>query len=653
MTTTRTEGEADRILYVSKLGDDTDGCSWATAFRTVQAALSAIPDDRGGHAVVVRPDTYMEANLFAAHRGAPGAYNLLIGDVDGDLGSGTTGQVVIDAGDPTRGFKSYDWWGTLRANQQGWSEEHTEPSFSAIGWDRWTLRHLYVTGGDGGLMWDCVDRVEPFTVVVEDCVSIGRAFGGGVASCLSRPEEPIRFRRCHLWALDWWGDTAAAYVRVENPDMPEAPDILFEDCTMASPQCGLKAGNYGFTTYSHVHVRNCRLIALNFSQPHGTPTDGVIQSVEQGRYLHVDLDNTSIMGFKVFGSTVSKDSAGEIGYTTRGCVQAYVQFTQEIPDGIHRLGHWPVEIFESLGPPPPRRCPSPLVRSDFFCEDMCELSPLLWKGRLCHLECVRPGSGGAAGDYYLLLRDAESGAEMARFATGYGLASAHVHDDTLLVFASRWDDGTWNDVTLFRSSDLANWDSRRVIEQEGDEHLFNSSVCQGPEGLVMAYESNDPAFPAFTTRFAVAEDGEDWRKVPEAIFGTNRYTACPCIRHAGGRFYMLYLECRSPRHYFETYITRSPDLIHWETSAANPVLRPEGLDEGINASDPEIIEIDGSTHLYFAVGDQLTWMNIKRAAYPGSAQAFFESWYAQPGIPDGGCAGYSASSADARPVTPG
>ncbi|MBT4504547.1 MAG: hypothetical protein HOC74_42875, partial [Gemmatimonadetes bacterium] len=216
MSTSQISGLAEertgQTLYVSKLGDNTDGHSWNTAFNTVQAALSAIPNDQGGHTIIVRPDTYMEANLFAVHRGASNTYNLLIGDVDGSLGSGTAGHVIIDSGDPAKGFKSYDWWGSLKSNQQGWSDEHTDPSFSAIGWDRWILRHLYVTGGDGGLMWDCVDKIEPFTVIVEDCVSIGRAFGGGVASCLSRSEEPIIFRRCHLWALDWWGDTAAAYV---------------------------------------------------------------------------------------------------------------------------------------------------------------------------------------------------------------------------------------------------------------------------------------------------------------------------------------------------------------------------------------------------------------------------------------------------------
>jgi len=41
---------------------------------------------------------------------------------------------------------------------------------------------LYATGGDAGLFWDCTDKVEPFTVLVEDCISFGRAFGGGVVA---------------------------------------------------------------------------------------------------------------------------------------------------------------------------------------------------------------------------------------------------------------------------------------------------------------------------------------------------------------------------------------------------------------------------------------------------------------------------------------
>ena len=622
-------------LYVSKLGDNSDGSSWDKAFTTIQAALDAIPDEKGGHRIIVRPDTYMEAMLAPAFKGAQKAYNELIGDVDGRYGSGTTGHVIIDSGDLTKGFKSYDWWGPIKAYQHGWSEAHTEETFSAIIWDRWILCNLYVTGGDGGLFWDLTDQVKPFTVVVEDCISIGRAFGGGVASCLSRPEEPITFRRCKLWALDWWGDTAGAYVRVENPSMPETTDVVFEDCTMVSPQCALKGGNYGFHTCTRVKLNRCRLVALNFSQPVGTPTDGVIQSVQNGKYLHVDLEDTTVMGYKVFGVTVDKDSEKDIGYTTTGAVQAYVQFQQEVPSGFYRLQQWPVDVFQTIMPPQPAVHKPNLVERKLIRKDMCELSGLLWRERLCHMACVRPAGGGTLEDYYLELTDAETGEELARFAQGYGLACAHVYKDTFYVFASRHEQDNWNDVTLFKSSDLQNWEKKVVIQQE-DEHIFNTSVCEGPDGFVMAYESNDPKYPAFTTKFALSKNLEDWEKNPDAIFGTNRYTACPCIRYVNGYYYVLYLERRTPRHYFETYITRSKDLKDWELSSANPVLRPMDIDDGINTSDPEVVEFGGKTYVYYAVGDQLTWMNIKRGVYLGSLQQFYEGWFEQPGIKDRG-----------------
>jgi len=622
-------------LYVSKLGDNSDGSSWAKAFTTIQAALDAVPDEKGAHRIIVRPDTYMEAMLAPAFKGAQKAYNELIGDIDGRYGSGTTGHVIIDSGDQAKGFKSYDWWGPIKAYKQGWSEAHTEPTFSAIIWDRWIVRNLYVTGGDGGLFWDLTDQTKPFTIVVEDCVTIGRAFGGGVANCLSRPEEPITFRRCKLWALDWWGDTAGAYVRVENPSMPETADVVFEDCAMVSPQCAFKGGNYGFHTYMRVKLKRCCLVTLNFSQPGGTPTDGIIQSVQNGKYLHVDLEDTTMMGYKVFGVTVDKDSEKDIAYTTTGAVQGYVQFQQDIPDGFHRLQQWPVDVFQSILPPQPEVRKPALVERELIRKDMCELSGLLWQGRLCHMACVRPARGGTLEDYYLELTDAETGEELTQFAHGYGLACAHVHKNTLYVFASRYDNNAWNDVTLFKSVDLKNWEKKVVIQQES-EHLFNSSVCEGADGFAMAYESNDPKYPAFTTKFARSKNLEDWEKIPDAIFGTNRYTACPCIRYVNGYYYVLYLEHRAPRHYFETYITRSKDLKNWKLSSANPVLRPTDIDDSINTSDPEVVEFGGKTYVYYAVGDQLTWMNIKRGVYPGSLQQFYEGWYEQPGIEDCG-----------------
>lgn len=640
-------GEAAPVtLYVSKLGDDTNGSSWVHAFRTIQQALAAVPDDHGGHRVIVRPDTYFESNLFPSNKGAKGRYNELIGDTDGKLGSGTTGSVVIDSSDPNlRGFKSYDWWGPIRAYSKGWSPEHMDATFSAICWDRWKLKGLYVTGGDGGLFFDCTDQVRPFSVIVEDCVSIGRAFGGGAASCLSRPDEPITFRRCHMYALDWWGDTAAAYIRCENPAMPAHPDAVLEDCTLVSPQCALKSSNYGFHTFTRIRANRCTLIVLNFSQPVGTPSDGIIVSMEEGKYLHVELQDCALMGYRVFGVKVKKDTVNEIGYTLAGNVQAYVQFQQDLPKGFYRLSAWPEDVFATIAPPTPKR-QAPYTDRQLVVRDLCEVGPVVWNGRLCLLESMRPATGGARTDYHLSLKDAETREELARFAEGYGLASAIVEHGRLYVYASRWGEDTWSDVTVFHSADLVHWQQSVAIRGE-NEGIFNSSVCRGRDGYVMAYESNDPAYPAFTVKFAKSKDLIHWTKLPRSTFGTDRYTACPCIRYARGAYYVLYLERRTPRWWFETYITRSRDLVHWELSAANPVLRPEGLDEGINASDPDLIEWQGKTLLYYAVGDQLTWMNIKRVTYPGSLNRFLASWFKQPGIPDRGAAGWTPRRQDA------
>ena len=607
-------------FYVSKLGDNSDGSSWTKAFRTVQAALSAVPNALGGHRVIVRPDTYMEANLYPAHPGAQGAYNRLIGDFDGRFGSGVSGWVTLDAGDPQTGFKSYDWWGTIRAYRKGWSPQHQAESFSSGVWDRWEFSRLYATGGDAGLFFDLVDKPEPFTVVVEDCMSIGRAFGGGVGNVLSRPGEPSVFRRSTLWCLDWWGDAAGAYVRAEHPTMPNHPDVVFEDCTLAGPDNALQAGNPGYSGYTRVRLKQCQLITFNFSQPQGKPSSGIIFSTIEGKLLHVDLQDCTLMGYKVFGA-----GQGEISYTTQGDVKAYVQFQQTVPKGMHQLGHWPVEVFQTLLPAPPP-APHPQLRVDRDnLGDLCEAAPLVWQDRLALLRCIRPASGGTKADYYLTLEDVETGQLLGKFATGYSLASAIVHEGVLYVFASRFGPDSWNDVTMFKSKDLQNWEEKVVVQQDR-EHLFNTSVCSTPNGFVMAYESDDSKYPAFTIKFATSTDLITWTKSSDAVLGADRYAACPCIRYVNGFYYVLYLEHRQPRWFFETYLARSKDLNTWELSPANPVLTP-GLHDGVNASDPDLIEFGGKTYLYYSVGDQRTWSHSKRAVYPGTVADFFHSFF--------------------------
>jgi len=427
--------------------------------------------------------------------------------------------------------------------------------------------------------------------------------------------------------MDWWGDTAGMYVREERPEPPQTAGVILEDCVLVSPQCSLKAGNPGYTGYSRVRLKNCRLITLNFSQPHGTPSPGIIQSVVDGKYLHVDLEDCTLMGYKVFGVRENPETVSSITYTTTGSVRAYVQFQQEVPKGFLRLGHWPADSFASINLP---EIPVPkpvLVKEGLVLKDTCEVSPLVWNDQFCLLQNVRPASGGKKSDYYIKLIDANTHDVLSSFAEGYSLASAFVWEDTMYVYASRFEeDHPWNDVTVFWSADGKTWQNRIAITQD-NERIFNSSVYKAKDGFVMVYESDDGRYVPFTLKFAVSSDLKQWNKIPDVVFAPERYAACPCIRYIDGWYYLLYLEHRKPRWFFETWLARSKDLHQWELAPRNPVLTPDMEDEGINASDPDIIEREGKTLLYYAVGDQLTWMNIKRAVFSGTLKCFFEGFF--------------------------
>ncbi len=345
-----TRSQAGLVLHVSKLGDNSDGLTWATAFHTLQQGLDAIPDDRGGHRIEVRPDTYVEANLSPSHKGAAGAYNELVGDFDGSLGSGAHGWVMIDSGDPAKGFKSWDWWGPIRASDKHWPNGNNKETFSSIIWDRWTLRHLYTAGGDAGFFWDLTNRSgEGFTVVVEDCVGTGRAFGGGVVYPTVRSGEPSRFTHCYLLALDWVGDTAAVLLGGWEQVMPAEPHVVFEDCTMVHPDNAV-AISYASHCARARFIR-CRMIVLNFTQPEmGGKSTGILctEGHSATGKLHVDLEDCTLAGYSLM--TPGK-AAGALSYTTKGKVRAYVQFRQDLPAGFERVGLWPADLFREMAPP--------------------------------------------------------------------------------------------------------------------------------------------------------------------------------------------------------------------------------------------------------------------------------------------------------------
>lgn len=129
--------------------------------------------------------------------------------------------------------------------------------------------------------------------------------------------------------------------------MPDTPHAVFENCTISSPKKALQSGWPGVDKRNtRVRFTKCRLLTLNFSQPHGEPAQVISCGSADGRQLHVDLEDTVLAGYQVFGGR-----SNNVSYSTTGHVAAYVQYVQPLPEGIDRLRYWPVEAFASLLPP--------------------------------------------------------------------------------------------------------------------------------------------------------------------------------------------------------------------------------------------------------------------------------------------------------------
>ena len=282
-----------------------------------------------------------------------------------------------------------------------------------------------------------------------------------------------------------------------------------------------------------------------------------------------------------------------------------------------------------------------LIKKGSLNSPVVEQTPVIWEGKLLLVEVWqthwdKPPTPQR--QHYVRIRDEETNGIIGRCMDGYGLASAFVWNDMFYVFASlrREDPDSWNNVYMSQSTDLIQWtEPERVVEQDPEEHVFNQSVCYDGSRFVMAYETD--TYAPFTIKFAQSNDLKDWRKIPDAIYGAERYTACPAIRFVGGYYYMLYLERPEPRCWFETWLTRSKDLVHWEDAPHKPVIAPDP-DRNVhtdcperakecNASDPDLIEWQGKTRVYFTGGHQHWGGDLQYAEFDGTMQGFFESYY--------------------------
>jgi hypothetical protein len=280
--------------------------------------------------------------------------------------------------------------------------------------------------------------------------------------------------------------------------------------------------------------------------------------------------------------------------------------------------------------------------------DLVETTPVVFQGKLYRCEWVRTSyQGNELGTNYSRLVDVSTGKPSAPFARGYVFSSAFVDGETLYVTGTSTEQNwTGQRVEIFASKDLKQWENWTALDLDGFG-ICNTSICKAGNQYVMMFEIHKPkaqAGTAFTARFATSKDLRLWTLTgPECVYAKDRYSAPHCLRYLEGTFYDFYLEAHNG---YEMRVVRSQDLIHWEPSPLNPVLKASAQDKqianpkltaeqrqriaqakDINNSDIDFCTFEGRLVIYYSWGNQQGEEFLAEAVYEGTAAEFLRAWF--------------------------
>lgn len=286
-----------------------------------------------------------------------------------------------------------------------------------------------------------------------------------------------------------------------------------------------------------------------------------------------------------------------------------------------------------------------LVKKGKLDSPLVEVTPFVFKGRLYMLENWQKqwetGKRGRFQEDEVRIRDVEADKIVSVPLLGHGLGMAFVWQDRVYVFAGsrgKHKKRHIKKITMTSSDDLKKWSKPVVVlKANPDESFFNVSVCRGDGRFVLLVESNDPRWRPFTFKYFVSDDLLRWEQVPDAFYGTKKYVGGPALYYEGDHYYTLYLQSLGKGRY-ETRITRSKDLVHWQDApdgrpfvTFNPKnhihpLRPKDIRE-CNASDAEVAYWKGKTWVYFTGGDQHFAGDLQWAEFDGTPRELFEHFF--------------------------
>lgn len=277
--------------------------------------------------------------------------------------------------------------------------------------------------------------------------------------------------------------------------------------------------------------------------------------------------------------------------------------------------------------------------------DLVETTPVVFNNEVYRYEYVRKGYwNNETGDSYSRFVNHETGMSTTSFAKGFHLGSAFVHNGTVYVTAVNIWDG--EEVHVFASNDMENWESWLAFKLPG-YGIFNTSLTFAKDKFVLMFEIGKPEEKSgerFTANFATSIDMQKWEILSsEHNYAKDRYTAPHCLRYLDGYYYDFYLEAHDG---YEMRVVRSKDLINWEPSKLNPVLKYSDEDKNIantnltkelklritkatdiNNSDIDFCEYNGKLVINYSWGNQHGEEFLAEATYDGTLQQFLTGWF--------------------------
>ncbi len=278
--------------------------------------------------------------------------------------------------------------------------------------------------------------------------------------------------------------------------------------------------------------------------------------------------------------------------------------------------------------------------------DLVETTPVVFKGKVYRFEYVRRRYwNNHTADSYFRFVDHATGDPSESFAAGYHLGNVMVEDDRLFVTGTNIWDG--ERIDIFASDDMKRWDTWNALDL-ATYGLFNTSLCRGDGSYVLMFEVGKPpeiAGVRFTARFATSPDMRHWDLTPpECTYSKDRYTAPHCLRYLDGYYYNFYLEAVNGA--YEQHVVRSKDLVHWNPSPLNPVLRASDEDRQIanpnltpdqqkrvrtaincNNSDIDFCEYEGRLIINYSWGNQQGVEHLAEGRFAGTLSEFLTAWF--------------------------